>query len=337
MQLSLLCLIGLLSMTQAVSFFELVLEEWDTYKLTHSKAYQSPMEDKFRMKIFMENKAKIERHNALVAKGQKSYHLKMNKYGDLLHHEFVAHMNGFLGKSINKTNLLGATYLLPAHVDSLPQDVDWRSHGAVTDVKDQGQCGSCWSFSTTGALEGQNFRKTGVLTSLSEQNLVDCSTSYGNHGCNGGLMDQAFQYIKDNGGIDTEKSYPYEGEDDKCRYNPKNKGATDVGFSDIPQGDEHAMKHAIATVGPVSVAIDASHESFQFYSHGVYRDEDCDPENIDHGVLAVGYGVDEESGSAYWLVKNSWGKTWGDHGYIKMARNEDNMCGIATAASYPIV
>jgi cathepsin L len=324
-------------MTQAVSFFELVLEEWDTFKLTHSKAYKSPMEDKFRMKIYMENKAKIERHNALVAKGQKSYHLKMNKYGDLLHHEFVANMNGFLRSSSNKTKLMGATFLLPAHVESLPQDVDWRIHGAVTDVKDQGQCGSCWSFSTTGALEGQNFRKTGVLTSLSEQNLIDCSVSYGNHGCNGGLMDQAFQYIKENGGIDTEKSYPYEGEDDKCRYNPKNKGAADVGFSDIPQGDEHAMKHAIATVGPVSVAIDASHESFQFYSHGVYRDEDCNPSNIDHGVLAVGYGVDEESGSAYWLVKNSWGKTWGDHGYIRMARNEDNMCGIATAASYPIV
>jgi len=339
MQLSLWSLIGLLSVTQAISFFELVLEEWGTFKLTHSKAYKSPMEEKFRMKVFMENKAKIERHNALEAKGEKSYRLKMNKYGDLLHHEFVAQMNGFMGSSqgSNKTKLVGATYLLPAHVYSLPRNVDWRSHGAVTDVKDQGQCGSCWSFSTTGALEGQNFRKTGVLTSLSEQNLIDCSTSYGNHGCHGGLMDQAFQYIKENGGIDTETSYPYEGEDDICRYNPKNKGATDIGFCDIPEGDEHALKHAIATVGPVSVAIDASRETFQFYSHGVYRDEECDPFNLNHGVLAIGYGVDKKSDSSYWLVKNSWGKTWGDHGYIKMAKNEDNMCGIATVASYPIV
>ena len=122
-------------------------------------------------------------------------------------------------------------------------------------------------------------------------------------------MDAAFQYIKDNGGIDTEKSYPYEGEDDVCRYNPKYKGAWDVGFFDVPSGDEAALKSAIATQGPCSVAIDASHESFQFYSRGVYREEECSPENLDHGVLAVGYGVEEDTGEAYWFVKNSWGKT----------------------------
>jgi cathepsin L len=285
----------------------------------------------------MENKKRIAKHNAKAAKGQYSYHLAMNEFGDLLHHEFVAQMNGFKKRAKNDTSRpLGATYIAPAHVDKLPNDVDWRTHGAVTPVKNQGQCGSCWSFSTTGALEAQHYRKTGVLTSLSEQNLVDCSRSYGNEGCNGGLMDNAFQYIKDNGGIDTEQSYPYEGEDDKCRYNPKNKGAWDVGFVDVKEGDENALKTAIATAGPCSVAIDASHESFQFYSHGVYREPECSPENLDHGVLAVGYGVDED-GQAYWLVKNSWGTTWGDQGFIKMARNEDNMCGIASAASYPLV
>merc|ERR1711936_291408 len=138
-----------------------------------------------------------------------------------------------------------------------------------------------------------------------------------------------------NGGIDTEASYPYEGMDDTCRYHQEDKGATDIGFVDIPQGDEEALKAALATVGPVSIAIDASQSSFQFYSEGVYDEPNCSPMNLDHGVLAVGYGIEE--GQDYWLVKNSWGTEWGDEGYIKMARNKDNQCGVASAASYPQV
>nr|prf Cys protease [Drosophila melanogaster] len=229
----------------------------------------------------------------------------------------------------------GVTFISPAHV-TLPKSVDWRTKGAVTAVKDQGHCGSCWAFSSTGALEGQHFRKSGVLVSLSEQNLVDCSTKYGNNGCNGGLMDNAFPYIKDNGGIDTEKSYPYEAIDDSCHFNRAQVGATDRGFTDIPQGDEKKMPEAVATVGPVSVAIDASHESFQFYSEGVYNEPQCDAQNLDHGVLVVGFGTDE-SGEDYWLVKNSWGTTWGDKGFIKMLRNKENQCGIASPSSYPLV
>lgn len=355
MKLVLLALLGLKA-TNAVGPFELVVEEWETWKLTHGKSYGKTLygdnlisetglpgsygqEESFRMKIWMENKAKIMKHNRHALQGKHSYSQAMNEWGDLLHHEFVATLNGFRPRPANFSGErpLGATFLPPAHVETLPTNVDWREHGAVTPVKNQGQCGSCWSFSTTGALEAMHHRATGHLTSLSEQNLIDCSSKYGNQGCNGGLMDAAFQYIKDNGGIDTEKSYPYEGEDDVCRYNPKYKGAWDVGFFDVPAGDEAALKSAIATQGPCSVAIDASHESFQFYNKGVYREEECSPENLDHGVLAVGYGVEEDTGEAYWLVKNSWGTSWGHEGFVKMARNEDNMCGVASAASYPLV
>jgi cathepsin L len=200
----------------------------------------------------MENKGKIERHNRIAFRGQKSFHQAMNQFGDLLHHEFVAIVNGYRPRSaFNHTGPgappRGARFLAPAHVVSMPENVDWRDHGAVTPVKNQGQCGSCWSFSTTGALEAMHHRVTGTLTSLSEQNLIDCSSKYGNQGCNGGLMDDAFQYIKDNGGIDTEKAYPYEGEDGTCRYNPRYKGASDVGFVDVEAGNEDALKKALAT------------------------------------------------------------------------------------------
>ncbi|KAK0176430.1 hypothetical protein PV328_000563 [Microctonus aethiopoides] len=329
--------LAVIAFAQAISFVDLVLEEWTTFKLQHKKTYESPTEEKFRMKIFMENKYVIAKHNGKYENKQRTHKLGINKYADMLHHEFVNTMNGF-NKSINLKEVeevRGAKFIEPAHV-VLPSSVNWRHSGAVTPVKDQGHCGSCWAFSTTGALEGQHFRSTGFLVSLSEQNLVDCSGKYGNNGCNGGLMDQAFKYIKDNRGIDTEKTYPYEAEDDKCRYNPRNSGADDMGYVDIPQGNEEKLKAAVATVGPVSVAIDASHQSFQLYSEGVYDEPECSSDNLDHGVLVVGYGTTED-GQDYWLVKNSWGDTWGEKGYIKMSRNKDNQCGIASSASYPLV
>ena len=324
-----------LAASASVSYKDVITQEWEEFKTQHGKTYSNPEEESFRMKVYLENRHKIARHNMRAANGIKTYTLGMNEYGDLLHHEFVRIMNGFKNATGRASARTPSTFLEPLNAE-LPKSVDWRDHGYVTPVKNQGQCGSCWSFSATGALEGQNFRKSGKLVSLSEQNLIDCSSKYDNHGCNGGLMDNAFEYIEENNGIDTEESYPYEGRDGKCRFSRTRIGAKDTGFIDIPAGSEDHLTKALATVGPISVAIDASLESFQFYRSGVYYEPECSSEDLDHGVLAVGYGTDSK-GHDYYIVKNSWGKTWGKDGYIYMTRNKKNNCGIASAASYPLV
>nr|QCT84047.1 cathepsin L-like cysteine proteinase A [Haemaphysalis flava] len=332
LRFALLC--GFVAAAIAANSQEILRTEWETFKSMHKKTYKSNVEELLRFKIFTENTLLVAKHNAKYAKGLVSYKLGMNKFGDLLPHEFAKMVNGY---HVRPKNDQRPTFLPPANLNesSLPTKVDWRQKGAVTPVKNQGQCGSCWAFSATGSLEGQHFRKTGNLVSLSEQNLVDCSQSFGNMGCGGGLMDNAFKYIKSNGGIDTEESYPYTAQDGDCKFKKADVGATDTGFVDIEQGSEDDLKKAVATVGPISVAIDASHGSFQLYQEGVYNEPDCSTSALDHGVLVVGYGV--KDGKKYWLVKNSWGEDWGQEGYILMSRDKDNQCGIASSASYPLV
>jgi len=217
---------------------------------------------------------------------------------------------------------------------NVPDSFDWRQKGAVTQVKNQGQCGGCWSFSATGTLEGAHFIATGNLVSLSEQNLIDCSGNENNDGCNGGRVDWAMEYVIQNHGIDTESSYPYTAEDGSCHYSTKNKGADVTGWNQTTTGDENALKIAVATIGPIGVAISVD-DAFANYHSGVYFDDSCpnDADDLDHAVLVVGYGV-SSNGTDYWIVKNSWGADWGNQGYILMARNYNNMCGIATDAVY---
>ncbi|CAF0982969.1 unnamed protein product [Rotaria sordida] len=308
-------------------------QHWKLWKGLHKKHY-SDAEEHVRRAIWESNLKKVREHNLQADLGVHTYWLGMNKFADMTVDEFAKKMNGYNMTMREQRTQSHRTFTVNPGF-RLPDTVDWRTEGYVTDVKDQAQCGSCWAFSATGSLEGQHFKQTGKLVSLSEQNLVDCSTAQGNMGCNGGLMDQAFEYIKVNNGVDTEDSYPYEAMDDQCRFKKENVGATDTGYTDVQSKDESALQTAVATVGPISVAIDASHSSFQLYKHGIYNEPFCSQTRLDHGVLAIGYGTD--SGKAYWLVKNSWGTSWGDQGYIKMTRNKRNQCGIATAASYPTV
>ncbi|BFZ16155.1 hypothetical protein BsWGS_19196 [Bradybaena similaris] len=303
---------------------------WLVYKRTHNKTYTGD-EDTVRRLIWQSNLQKIEQHNELYAQGLSSYYQGENQFTDMTLQEFVKVMNGL---KVNK-KLNPGDYQTGLYKNTLPADVDWRTKGYVTEIKNQGQCGSCWAFSTTGSVEGQHFKAAGKLVSLSESNLVDCSQKYGNQGCDGGLMDDAFKYIIHNKGIDTEKSYPYKPEDEKCKFKKADVGATISSYKDVTSGSEDDLQKAVAEIGPISVGIDASQDSFQSYSGGIYDEPACSTTDLDHGVLAVGYGV--KDGKDYWIVKNSWGTSWGEKGYILMSRNKKNQCGIATQASYPIV
>eukprot|EP00062_Callorhinchus_milii_P010010 gi/632954425/ref/XP_007892957.1/ PREDICTED: cathepsin L1-like isoform X1 [Callorhinchus milii] len=306
---------------------------WQEWKAKFGKSY-SPSEEVQRVEIWLTNLKKVLEHNMLADRGLTTYRLEMNAFADLENEEYRRLV---LGKCLRRSNVTKTAAATAPNLQSpsLPSQVDWRDEGYVTPIKDQSSCGSCWAFSATGAMEGQHCRNTGVLVSLSEQQLVDCSGSYGNEGCNGGLMDYAFQYVIDNGGIDTEASYPYEAQDEQCRSWGGRVGATFSQFINLPAGSEADLQSAAASVGPISIAIDASHRSFQFYSSGIYNEPDCSSTELDHGVLVVGYG--SLYGEDYWLVKNSWGIEWGDDGYIYMSRNRGNQCGVATAASYPLV
>jgi len=314
----------------SVAVFAVSVEEsFSSWTLLHGKNYKNPGERFHRFAIYKDNLAYIENHN----RKQVGFTVGMNQFGDLTAKEFASIYNGMRVNATGRISSADAYKHNPLF--EMAATVDWRTKGAVTGVKNQGQCGSCWAFSTTGSTEGAHKLKTNMLVSLSEQNLVDCSTAQGNQGCDGGLMDQAFQYIISNNGIDTESSYPYTAQDGTCSYSTSNIGATLTSYKDVASGSEAALTSAIQTIGPISVAIDASHSSFQFYTSGVYYEPNCSPSQLDHGVLAVGYG--DQSGKDYYIVKNSWGTSWGMSGYILMSRNKNNNCGIATMSSYPIV
>jgi len=220
----------------------------------------------------------------------------------------------------------------------LPESVDWRDQNAVTIVKNQGDCGSCWSFSTTGSIEGAWAIKYDKLYNLSEQMLIDCSGNYGNKGCNGGLMDNGFKYVIDNG-LCSENDYPYQAEKDFCKSSLCKIKVKVRDYSDVVPNNELLLKKAVSKQ-PISVAIQANLSSFHYYKSGIYQDDDCG-DQLDHGVLIVGYGHDLSNNLDYWIVKNSWSSEWGENGYIRILRNYDKsdsgMCGIALQPSFPIV
>ncbi|CAG9762592.1 unnamed protein product [Ceutorhynchus assimilis] len=317
-------LASLLVVAASASLLQEHAVKFQAFKMAHGRTYLNQVEEAKRFSIFRDNLRSIEEHNALYEQGLVSYKQKITKFADKTKEEFKAFLTLHKKPTLSKTTKYVKTGV------AVPDSVDWRQQGQVTPIKDQGNCGSCWAFSITGTTEGAYYRKNGKLVSLSEQQLVDCATDV-NDGCQGGFMTETLPYVEQYG-LQSEETYPYVAQDNACSYNASKVVTKISSYVVLPVEDENALLEAVATVGPVSVAIDAYY--IDSYGSGVFEDADCSPDFLNHGVVIVGYGT--ENGKDYWLVKNSWGTGWGEEGYMKMARGI-NMCGISEETVYPVV
>ncbi|KAJ3687131.1 hypothetical protein LUZ61_016295 [Rhynchospora tenuis] len=323
-----LFLLSLLSLLSPLSFS--YSDHFESWCKQYGKTYATEEEKLARFRVFEQNAAYVEAHNSAA---DSSYTLALNAFADLTPHEFRSTRTGLTGLKTVGSLSNGRVFTGFGAGFRVPDSVDWRKQGAVTKVKDQGSCGACWSFSATGAMEGINQIVTGTLISLSEQELIDCDKSY-NMGCNGGLMDYAYKWVIKNKGIDSEDDYPYKAADGNCLSNKVNRRVVTIdGYTDILPNREDLVLQAVATQ-PVSVGICGSDYAFQLYSSGIFTGP-CST-SLDHAVLIVGYG--SQNGQDYWIIKNSWGTSWGMNGYMYMARNGSSskgVCGINMMASYP--
>ncbi|MCO5568502.1 hypothetical protein L7F22_022201 [Adiantum nelumboides] len=299
------------------------------------KSYASAEERAHRFRVFERNlvkAAKLQRQDPSAVHG-------VTQFSDLTEEEFSRFL-GLKTPHFLKPTLTSDAPILP--INDLPSDFDWREHGAVSAVKNQGSCGSCWTFSTTGAVEGAHFVKTGKLLSLSEQQLVDCDhecdPTYGadacDSGCNGGLMTSAYGYIKKAGGLQLEADYPYAGSEGTCKFDSSKVAAKVANFSTIVIDEEQIAANLVKN-GPLAIGLNAAF--MQTYIGGVSCPYICSKRRIDHGVLLVGYGEKGYSPARmkekpYWIIKNSWGPNWGEEGYYKMCRGH-NECGVNTMVS----
>nr|POE52678.1 senescence-specific cysteine protease sag12 [Quercus suber] len=305
-----------------------IVGRYQQWMAKYGRNYEDDAEKEKRFKIFKDNVEYIDKVNN---EGNRTYKLSVNEFADLTTEEFIATRTGFKISSQPSSPKTSFRY---ENLTEIPMTMDWREKGAVTPIKNQGQCGCCWAFSAVAAVEGVTQIKNGNKISLSEQQLVDCVE--GNHGCGGGFMDYAFEYIIQNQGLATEENYPYQAMDGTCdQQMASNIVAQISSYEDVPSNNEEALLQAVAN-HPVSVAIEGSSSDFKSYSSGVFTGE-CGT-NLDHAVTVIGYGMSDD-GTKYWLIKNSWGTTWGESGYMRIQRDTgapEGVCGIAMKPSYPV-
>lgn len=325
-----------------------IRNQWHSFKKTHTLKFHGEREDRHRFSIFKENYLKVLEHNH-KSLDETGYTIGINELSYLTHEEFV-HSRLMPWKTLENDTTTHQDntfqYNDPLHIseeqqavgaDSLPSHVNWMTNH-YTPVKNQYSCGSCWSFACIGVVEMLYKIKTNLTRQFSEQHLVDCTlrkynsaTRRSNLGCSGGWPDTGFDYIKNNGVVES-KHYPYTAREGTCQT-PSASKVTISGYKNIPFGDEKTLQRAVAKIGPVAVGIDAGQPGFQQYRSGIYRSNTCKTV-ANHAVIVVGYGTDSATGRDYWIIKNSWGHNWGDRGYVKLARNQMNMCGIASLATY---
>ncbi|XP_026167255.1 pro-cathepsin H [Mastacembelus armatus] len=319
----------LFALVSAASAFHLSEQDEFNFKswmAQHNKVY-SIKEYYQRLQIFTDNKRRIDKHN----EGNHSFTMGLNQFSDMTFGEF---QKSFLLSEPQNCSATKGNYL--SSNGPHPDAIDWRKKGNyLTPVKNQQGCGSCWTFSTTGCLEAVTAIAKGKLIPLSEQQLVDCAQDFNNHGCNGGLPSQAFEYIMYSKGLMTEDDYPYKAFEDTCKYKPELAAAFVKEVMNITAYDEMGMVDAVGTRNPVSFAFEVTID-FMHYSQGIYTSTECHntTDKVNHAVLAVGYG--EDKGTPYWIVKNSWGSSWGIEGYFLIERGK-NMCGLAACSSFPVV
>lgn len=321
---------------EATENVEEYLDAFNTFVLKHSKLYTTVEEKAKRFEIFIRNALFVKNHNA----ANQSYTLEMNEFSDLTNDEFRnLHFTGYRTTDRNLLKAKAAAdmdwSLLDVDPSSLPRTVNWVSRGCVTQIQDQRQCGACWAFSAAGAIEGSYCIKHRRLVSLSVQQMVDCAGRQGNEGCDGGEMNAAFEYVMDHGGLCAAREYPYIADEGRCRDRCEPL-VTITGFADVPPRSAKALRASVALRGPTTVAIQADQTPFQFYRSGVF-DGTCGTA-LNHGVLVVGYGTEKDQD--YWLIKNSWGRGWGDAGYIKISASTESTsgkCGILLEPSYAVV
>ncbi|KAH8292964.1 hypothetical protein KR054_001500, partial [Drosophila jambulina] len=305
--------------------------EWDEYKITFNKTHAAKYDD-YHKRIYSNIVEGVRKNNLEYAQGKVAYFMKVNEFSDTDRSALFANSPPIPEESCLAPGSKPAKY---KYYHQIQGGIDWRQSGYVSPVQHQGHCNSCWAFSSAGVLETHLAKKTGKRVSMSPKHLLDCVKD--NSGCKGGWVSYALNYTRDNGISSSESYSEYKTPNETCHYDPRNTQGSPRGYV-ILEADEKKMAEVVYNIGPVTVSLDHLYSEFYEYSRGILSIPNCRSGKyfLRHSMLVVGFGTDEE-GRDYWLIKNSFGKNWGEDGYLRLARNAGNMCGVASLAQYPVM